>query len=81
MSESEIKYVRGQVNEIILTEDDIDILRMNGILQMDGIEIKKEKIHYKYYCNECGKVFPEDNKLDYRCDDCGGNLNSQEIIN
>lgn len=75
------EYIKEQIYKIILSEDEIDELNTLGELIIENsIKIEKKKIHYKYYCNECAEIFPEDNELDYTCNICGGELPPPRII-
>jgi rubrerythrin len=68
--ESEANYVRGHVEEILLSKEDLEAVIGGFTVEIDGIKIKRSSNIGKIYCPECSHFINEDEIKDDKCPIC-----------
>jgi len=68
--ESEANYVRGHVEEILLSKEDLEAIIGGFTVEIDGIKIKRSSNIGKIYCPECSHFINEDEIKNDKCPIC-----------
>jgi Zn finger protein HypA/HybF involved in hydrogenase expression len=68
--ESEVNYVRGHVDEILLSKEDLEAIIGGATVDMGGIKIRRSNNIGKIYCPECSHFINEDKIKNDECPIC-----------